>query len=480
MECVFMDPGHYLLDSGGDMVVDEAYYTETGLSKIRKVAMRCRPYVIKSEVDGEDVLMLNFSSCFAYAISARRCGRRRLPASRRGAVKVTYNPRNPGDFLFDALREVVRQKHGNRVSVKCLRSYLQNLLETEDELRVQQCAKQFGLSAHSYIDLTTKGRWGTSLDADILSKALQISVRLVDCEHGRLLFENKAEGTPVSICYRRKHLTLGRVRTAVLNKMKARVTDIAGDRCGGAGDEQSSGKTQPGQVRKFPFADAGATTTSNERPRKVKKEAKADSKNEGLASSPHIDLIFHGSFAPFHVGHYQTARSALDFFEERNIRVDAVHIGFTTERQLRKKLGDTPFLKDDIRARLVRSLLRDVGETVMHVDAIPASSTYELAGRLEQHKMKRSFADIANMQEFFDIRQWKAVCAQKGHVGLSATQVRSDLSRGVVHPTYGASARSLLLSFVTTPGERVEVEHGAEQPAPKSKAMPKRKQEPKP
>eukprot|EP00971_Amphidinium_carterae_P308410 6128694-Amphidinium_carterae.1 len=512
------------------------------VQRVRKLAMRCRPYVVRSEFDGTEVLyagspvalqtpppsrrslaaiQLEAQGALAvhggFLLPARRCRRCRFRMKGRKSIRVTFNPRIPGECL-------------RAVSTQCLRSYLKDLLEKEDPERVQQCAKQFGMSTSSYISSTTRGRWGTSLDVAVLAPALNMAVILLDCENGRVLFESGEDRKKVTICYRNKHFTLGKVKATVVSKMRARTklhkSQVVACR-GGAGDGKDGSVSKPALVRRYPFAkqeprqESAATASNAEQSKKKKKEqgsvatssterhtraaqeAQTPCKTESMTVSPHIDLIFHGSFAPFHMGHYQTAKSAAKFFEKRNMIVDTIHVGFTTARQLRRKLGDTKFLDDELRAKIIRCVLRDLRDQQMQVDSASAGSATELEERHVDATTKRcvhilgsdiqkrpspssivvlrTFDDISNNPEYFDIRQWKAVCAQQGHLGLSATQVREDLDRGVVHASYGPEAKAALEELGEAPlGQMVEADEEVDtQPKPKSKAMPKRTSAPK-
>eukprot|EP00971_Amphidinium_carterae_P240813 4780686-Amphidinium_carterae.1 len=364
--------------------------------------MRSRPFVMSVEAaEGDEVLVgsplvLRTPSTARRSLAdiqrqvqggsikrARRCQGRRFSMVKKKNIRALYNPRVEGDCLFDCLRAALRQIHGQHVSSKCLRRWLQDRLEDVESGTIDKCAANFGLSRRSYIDTTTKGRWGTNLDIEIMAPLLQLPIVLIDCEQGHILFEHVTGDPPVVVCYRNKHFTVCRVARSLMADLKKK--KMAGQRLsscrGGAGKPAEKVKELP-QVRPYPLAGAAASSSSGA-PEAARQSCQGALGSQAR-SAPHITIVFHGSFAPFHMGHYRTACSAVEFFAARNVIVDTVLIGFTTERQLRRKLGETVFLCSDSRARVARAVLRDVGDDIMFVDANPVGSSTELAERHEK------------------------------------------------------------------------------------------------
>eukprot|EP00971_Amphidinium_carterae_P261620 5190162-Amphidinium_carterae.1 len=499
--------------------------------RMRRIAMKCRPYVVRSEIEGEDVIFPGSPGADraqtpastrrslaaiqdgmqvqgGTLLPARRCRGQRLVRARRRGIKVVFNPRTQGECLFGAVKHAVKKHTGRTVSVGCLRRYLRDLLVNEDEEKIRGCAAKFGHTVSSYISSTVLGRWGTSLDLELLANAFDMPMVLIDCEQGKLLFDGATGRKPTVLCYRHKHFTVGKVSEKVMTAVKRRAQGGFRRGGGGNGHDQRPDTYQEGRVRRYPFAktNLGATAASSSAPPTTSTPSKTATKTrvgcklEEHQSSPHIALVFHGSFAPFHLGHYHTALSAVRFFEHRNVKVDSVHIGFTTDKQLRRKLGENPFTKEDYRPSVARSVLKDMGDRIMQVDANPVGAASDLEHRHVDSAKKRcihimgsdlqkrpsdssiivlrTFDDIAGNHEYLDVRTWRAVCAQVGYVGLSATEVRAGLEQGNIHESYGPAAKAVLQDRIRVPpqdrAEREE-EGTPAPPQPKSKAMPRRR-----
>eukprot|EP00971_Amphidinium_carterae_P347659 6489752-Amphidinium_carterae.1 len=485
--------------------------------RLRRYAMRTRPFVMSSEVDGEAVI-LSTSPFIQRTPStarrsladiqrdvqggklcpARRCKEKRFSMIKKKNIRVVFNPRIDGECLFDCLRAGLLWRHGKRVSTKTLRRWLKDGLQQADPERVLKCAAQFGMSHREYVDRTTKGRWGTSLDVEILAPLLNIPVFMIDCEKGRLLHEHVTGSSPLVLCYRDKHFTLGRATGAVKAAVRKKtLSKRAGYRKGGAGNQREEDQ-RPQQVRQYPFANLEGDTTGD-RHETAQQRAAVDQAQQPTAA-PRITIVFHGSFSPFHMGHYRTARSAIEFFAARNVIADTVLIGFTTPKQLRRKIGESIFLYSDHRVRMARAVLRDAGDNVMFVDPNPVGSSKELADRHEKTDKRRcvylmgsdwqkrpsnssiivlrTLEDIAAYEESFDIRNWRAVCAQTGHVGLSATQIRAELDSGIVNASFGTAATAVLNDLKKEIAKVAVAEKDTIEgtPAePKAKPMPKKR-----
>eukprot|EP00971_Amphidinium_carterae_P320913 6378915-Amphidinium_carterae.2 len=233
------------------------------------------------------------------------------------------------------------------------------------------------------------------------------------------------------------------------------------------------GRSPPAKkLRRYPFAKAtasGEQGTSN-----MARSSHQAAGVEEDTSPPKLMLVYHGSFCPFHPGHLATYQSADRFLSKRGMQIVKVIIGFTTEKQVRRKVGESNMESDGLRASIANKVLQDlaVNDEKVVIDAHAASSGTELAMRYtgsvptntkvlyivgsdvakrpgpETVVVQRTEDDAAGAEPFFDIWKWRVMCVQEEHRGVSSTAVRERLAQRVVPDFYGPLATAELRKVV--------------------------------
>eukprot|EP00971_Amphidinium_carterae_P136899 2712609-Amphidinium_carterae.1 len=178
-----------------------------------------------------------------------------------------------------------------------------------------------------------------------------------------------------------------------------------------------------------------------------------------------ISLIYHGSFAPFHLGHASCLLDAQQLLRSHGFEVCRMVLGCTTPKYVRKKHhGSEMFTDPRLRAELMQAVLTDIGMDTVIVDFEGHSSADALAWKYRDASMTEVFlvgSDIMKRPSWhtiivlrstdedeqvakLDIETISGTCSQKSARGLSSTQIRELLTQGQVHSEYGALSAAIL------------------------------------
>eukprot|EP00971_Amphidinium_carterae_P188255 3736793-Amphidinium_carterae.1 len=234
----------------------------------------------------------------------------------------------------------------------------------------------------------------------------------------------------------------------------------------------AQGSSPPAKkLRRYPFAKIGDSEQGTSGTARSSHQVAGVNEDD---PPPQLMLVYHGSFCPLHPGHVATYQSAARFLTKRGMQIVKIIIGFTTVKQVRRKVGETNMESDELRASIAKKVLQDLAvknEKVV-VDARAASSGTELAMRYtdsvpnntrvlyivgsdvakrpgpETIVVQRTEEDAAGAKPFFDIWKWRVMCVQEEHRGISSTAVRERLAQRLVPGFYGPLAAAELKKVV--------------------------------
>eukprot|EP00971_Amphidinium_carterae_P197783 3925412-Amphidinium_carterae.1 len=190
------------------------------------------------------------------------------------------------------------------------------------------------------------------------------------------------------------------------------------------------------------------------------------------AINKQITLVFHGTFAPFHLGHLACIWDAKRLLTQHGYEIVTTVVGCTNENQVRKKLGATPLVEQlvssQVRSRIASALLCDhqvenvrvesagfrTGDLLsLHVAHISTSMHVHIVGSDVQLKSSpRTIVvlrseSLTHIPESLDEFAMFGVCKQTQALGSSSTAVRRHLAVGCIPVDYKASTLSLLRSI---------------------------------
>eukprot|EP00971_Amphidinium_carterae_P340784 6479260-Amphidinium_carterae.2 len=214
-----------------------------------------------------------------------------------------------------------------------------------------------------------------------------------------------------------------------------------------------------------------------------------------------VNLVFHGSFAPFHYGHVSCLRDAVRLLEQNHLEVCTVVVGTTTAKQLRRKGVESKEFSDPRnRARLIKAVLEDEKLLDIQVEEDGHSASAALAWKYCSDESKStnvylmgsdlikrpSYCTIMvhRVDEGGDVATWfnrnnlSGVCMQTCSIGSSSTATRERFARGEIPEEYKENARRVLGQLLTHPaivGNFVRQEGHVDDPHPKAKPMPRRR-----
>eukprot|EP00971_Amphidinium_carterae_P136140 2697599-Amphidinium_carterae.1 len=216
--------------------------------RVRRLALRLRPYVVTSVVTGEPVFVHSPLTTprtphrplteiqVAYRIvsggtvrrswvkcirTARQVRRQRIVAHRSLHWRTTFNPSSAfgrGDCLFSSLSKIAGGKLSPLTMRQRIKSHAAQLLVSGDrvfhgkslgELLVEQ-----GLDITQYMStlVSTRPRWGNTIDVLIAADALGIRLGIYDIRKHALLCDSGHPGVLRLIGYHRHHFVVGEVR----------------------------------------------------------------------------------------------------------------------------------------------------------------------------------------------------------------------------------------------------------------------------
>eukprot|EP00971_Amphidinium_carterae_P277891 5515955-Amphidinium_carterae.1 len=231
---------------------------------------------------------------------------------------------------------------------------------------------------------------------------------------------------------------------AMPKKRQARkASEVAGADAAQQRDEEPVMK-----VRRYPFAKSDGGNGQN-----TGGQASSSGQQSEALVPPKLALIYHGSFCPFHPGHMATYQSASRFLTKRGWQVEHIIIGVTTEKQLRRKIGVTPFALDSLRANIARKVLQDCGadRANVTVDSRAASSGTELETRHADKISANSKvlyvvgSDVVSRPGPYTIVvQRSEEDAAGAEPGANSTAIREALAQNTVPGIYGPLAAAAL------------------------------------
>eukprot|EP00971_Amphidinium_carterae_P135781 2690222-Amphidinium_carterae.1 len=275
---------------------------------------------------------------------ARRCAGSRFRMHRKKCLLVAYNPQTPGDCLFAVIARAIKTTYGQSVTVHSLRSTTRDLLRDADQVRVDTCARFCGQKLEDHINSVVKGRWGTSLDFELLAREYDLPFNLMNLHNGQVLYEGRTQAgsgvKKITVGYKDHHFILCKKKFGV-NQRPARPRAAA--RHG-----MQYGKTNMvvggAPKRPYPFGEVA---------RRQREEAIADG---GLKP---ITLIYHGSFAPMHTGHREAIMRAHQFLKAHGYVAQRTILGFTTTKHVGEKTEDKAFAQIQQREAIARAVVAE-------------------------------------------------------------------------------------------------------------------------
>eukprot|EP00971_Amphidinium_carterae_P325227 6455405-Amphidinium_carterae.1 len=245
----------------------------------------------------------------------RKMGKVRLPMPHRRRWRVHYNPRTSGECLFACVQRIGQLQGLGHKSTSQLRALSKTLLQRAKSGPIAGQRLETWLQGHrttvdDFILNTTRGRWGTQLDAFVLAEHLGLRLRIIDVDDDEVILPSTCTvGRVNTIAFSNSHFFLiaPNKRLGITDNTIGAVLLQGGAKRGRqqeTGGATSSHDTQPPeQRRRYPFA--GMTT--------AERDAIQDEKMKELQvarKTRPVILIAHGSFNPAHIGHIQMMQKA--------------------------------------------------------------------------------------------------------------------------------------------------------------------------
>eukprot|EP00971_Amphidinium_carterae_P318311 6327195-Amphidinium_carterae.2 len=190
---------------------------------------------------------------------------------------------------------------------------------------------------------------------------------------------------------------------------------------------------------------------------------------------PDISLIFHGSFAPFHMGHVSCILDAHTLLKVSGFNIVKIVVGSTTSKQLRRKHDGSDIFADPVlRADIAQAVLQDAGMSTVVVDRKGHSSGDSLAWQHGQPGSTSVYivgSDVRTRPSPYtiivlrsaredpfasklDVATISGTCSQQVARGSSSTSIREELyiyiyiyiyiAAGTIPDVYGEKARKVL------------------------------------
>eukprot|EP00971_Amphidinium_carterae_P350834 6491765-Amphidinium_carterae.2 len=224
--------------------------TPVAKQRLRKLAMRMRPYAPASILTGDPVhvvtpagspaavrdgrvpgstssrrSLLQIQAAQNIVTGGHKMGKVRIRLPRRRRWVTTYNPRaTRGDCLFMAMCRALRNGSASFMHVPTpavLRAQVQEhakmLLNTHESIwngrSLAWLLQHHGIDRQQYIGMLTgpRRRWGNTLDVAVCAHLYQVPLRLSHIGTGKVLFQASHTGRPfMDIGYRGHHFVAGR------------------------------------------------------------------------------------------------------------------------------------------------------------------------------------------------------------------------------------------------------------------------------
>eukprot|EP00971_Amphidinium_carterae_P300370 5967916-Amphidinium_carterae.2 len=179
-------------------------------------------------------------------------------------------------------------------------------------------------------------------------------------------------------------------------------------------------------------------------------------------------LVYHGSYAPMHLGHRECLLTALRFLAMHNVFIEKAIVGFTTPKYVQDKTSDGDFADTQLRFRIATEVLSpDVGsvhpiviDPKAYTSAYACAQQHELLGckviylvgsdltvkpPRETMVVTRTSADLCSgFKEFFNRDELSGLCLQKSVLNVTSTKVRAALSQQRMPRFYSQAARTMI------------------------------------
>eukprot|EP00971_Amphidinium_carterae_P316035 6281851-Amphidinium_carterae.1 len=269
---------------------------------------------------------------------------------------------------------------------------------------------------------------------------------------------------------------------------------------GGARNGRTSAVMPTGPAAGAASSHVAPKAATQPRPVNERSTAVSDA-TAAMAQGQSTVLVYHGSFAPMHVGHLECLRVAQQFLREQGINVQFTVMGFTTEEYVINKTSDQDFANINIRYAIAREVLAHGAQmpSPVHLDSFAYSAATALASKYAMHGrplflvgsdvMKKPSKDTlvvtrstselcsAKTTEFFNTRNLSGLCFQRRTLNVNSTKVRNALQQKKLPVFYSDKAKVIigrLLGWNVNKWIKEEVEH-SDTPATPAKAMPARR-----
>eukprot|EP00971_Amphidinium_carterae_P126102 2498121-Amphidinium_carterae.1 len=230
------------------------------------------------------------------------------------------------------------------------------------------------------------------------------------------------------------------------------------------------GGAKDGVRRPYPFGPLASleTASGNTDPAASSATRAVRPRATSARQPPEIVLTYHGSFAPFHIGHCEGLRTALRLLSDNGVVVRRVAIGFTSEQHVLEKASDCKFLSANVRSTIVKELLaatQDLAHVVvddgLHATSYLLAAKYAISGcrsvyLVGSDVMKkpsedtlvvtRSTGEVSRLdgQEFFDPVLCRGLCIQRTRLNVNSTTVREVLAAKRMPLFYPAPAQEII------------------------------------
>eukprot|EP00971_Amphidinium_carterae_P351269 6492016-Amphidinium_carterae.1 len=361
---------------------------------------------------------------------ARRCSLCRWTAPKSKSLRVRFNPGEPGQCFWRALKFMLNNHADGAMSVtmqqlrqlvhdrlRCAQMYKLNIKGKSVEYWAKLFLKPLAGESESdlvarYVTSTMSGRWGNSVDFHILGKELGRDLVLANYDTMSILESTTSRRSGTVLLHRNQHFVVAfltkdwevcsGVRTQPLAagaRSRSRNTKVREDKPGisrrpypfgpcyqeqggtAARTQAQEGFQDLGAVRSGGAASSGGAVSSgaagSSHVEQIREEATAR-KSSALAE---LTLIYHGSFAPLHAGHVGTFLSAQALLGAVQGQEPRVVLGLTTEDYVERKVGPTRFSCAKTRIAIARAVLRDHGLEEVVLDERPYKAASALGAQ---------------------------------------------------------------------------------------------------
>eukprot|EP00971_Amphidinium_carterae_P259922 5157185-Amphidinium_carterae.1 len=182
-----------------------------------------------------------------------------------------------------------------------------------------------------------------------------------------------------------------------------------------------------------------------------------------------VVLVYHGSFAPLHIGHVECLVRALALLKKHHVTVAKVVVGFTTAKQVGEKAPGSGLTDIQVRTNVAKDVLSlaNLGEANVTVDGHEYGKASELAAAhhdttatalylvgsdvtkkpaRETLIVTRTKAEVSRYStgEFFDHKELMGVCFQTKAFSVSSTWVRQVLLDKRMPLFYSINAQDII------------------------------------